>query len=571
MAYGDHSGNSRRKKRILIISCSSLVLVAMVVAVAVSVNNNKDSSSDSNKAGQSTEIKASMKAINAICEPTDYRQTCVDSLSKAAGNETDPKELIKVGFTVAMEQIKNAVKKSVVLQKLEKDPRSIQALRNCHELMDSAVSDLCSSFDQLGQLDLSKVHELMANLKVWLSATITYQQTCMDGFENTTGTAGEKMRQALNTSSQITSNGLAIVTGFSTLLTTLEIPLFKRRLLTDDPPSWVRPDQRRHLLAATEGTIKADIVVAKDGSGAYRSINAALHHIPLNGTRQFVIYIKEGIYNEIVHINSSMTHVTLIGDGPTKTKITGSKNFADGVPTFNTATVAVIGDGFTAKDIGFENTAGPGKHQAVALRVQSDESIFHNCHIDGYQASLYTHTKRQFYRDCVVSGTIDIIWGNALAVFQNCKIVVRKPIDDQKCTVTAQARKDKREPTGIVLQGCTISADKALIPIKATNPSYLGRPAKEFSRTIIMNTVIDSFINENGWAPWFGTYGIDTCFYAEYANTGPGAVLTKRVEWEGIKTLTTDQVLEYTPAKFIGGDTWVKSSGVPYTSGMWTM
>lgn len=75
----------------------------------------------------------------------------------------------------------------------------------------------------------------MANLRIWLSATITYQQTCLDGFENTAGPAGQKMREILTLSSQLTSNGLAMVTSLSSILTDLNIAgLTGRRLLNDN-------------------------------------------------------------------------------------------------------------------------------------------------------------------------------------------------------------------------------------------------------------------------------------------------------------------------------------------------
>ncbi|KAF8369352.1 hypothetical protein HHK36_032636 [Tetracentron sinense] len=579
--YGHVSGDQtvvndgKRKKRIAIIGVSSLILVAMVVAVAVGVNHSHNGTEQSNGGANSGEISTSMKAIKAICQPTDYKEACVDSLSSAAGNTTDPKELIKVAFKVAMNKITDAVKQSDVLKELEKDPRASQALDNCNELMDYAVDDLKSSFEQLGEFDLSKLDEILGDLKIWLSAAVTYQETCLDGFENTTGNAGESMKKALKTSGELTRNGLAIVTEIASVLTSLQIPTFNRRLLSEESeipangefPSWVSAGKRR-LLAATPATIKPNVVVAKDGSGKYKTIREAIHDIPTKSNQTFVIYIKAGVYAEHVLINKTMTNVMMIGDGPTKTKITGNKNFVDGIPTFHTATVAVVGTGFIAKNIGFENTAGAVKHQAVALRVQSDMSIFYNCKMDAYQDTLYPHTHRQFYRDCTISGTIDFIFGNAAAVFQNCKMVVRKPLENQQCIVTAQGRKDKREPTGFVLQNCTITADPLYYPFRKINLAYLGRPWKEYSRTIIMQSQIDDLIQPEGWLPWMGDFGLNTCFYSEYRNRGPGAALGKRVKWRGIKNITPQHVLDFTAARFIRGDSWIKATGVPYTPGL---
>ncbi|KAK1281124.1 putative pectinesterase/pectinesterase inhibitor 21 [Acorus gramineus] len=404
--YGQVSDQPRppkKNKRIALLGASAVILVVIVIAVVVGVSHNHHSKGSSD--GPST----SVKAIQAICQPTDYKEACESSLTAVAGsNTTDPKDLVKLSFKVALDRIRDAANHSSVLQKLKQDPRTVQALENCRELMDYAIDDLKGSIEKLGGFDLTKLDQLMEDLSVWVSASITYQETCLDGFENTTGDAEESMRKAMKTGMELSSNTLAIVSGLSDILGDLKIPfLTRRRLLSDEEeeeegdgefPSWVSMGRRRLLVAPTT---KPDVVVAKDGSGRFKTINEALGVIPKNGNRTFVVYIKAGVYKEYVEIKRSMTNVMFVGDGPTKTKITGNKNFIDGTPTFKTATVAVVGDGFIAKNIGFENSAGPSKHQAVALRVQSDMAVFHNCQVDGYQDTLYAHTNRQFYRDCL--------------------------------------------------------------------------------------------------------------------------------------------------------------------------
>ena len=216
----------------------------------------------------------------------------------------------------------------------------------------------------------------------------------------------------------------------------------------------------------------------------------------------------------------------------------------------------------------FDNSAGLQKGQAVALRVQSDMSIFYNCRMDGYQDTLYPQTKRQFYRDCTISGTVDFIFGNAAVVLQNCKILVRKPKPKQPCPITAQGRMESDEPTGIVLQNCIISSDPEFYPIRHTSKSYLGRPWKQYSRTVIMQCQIDDLIQPEGWLPWNGDFALNTLYYTEFDNRGPGAAKENRVKWKGVKQITGKQAINFTPSLFIQGDDWIKKTGIPYTGGM---
>ncbi|KAM1095407.1 hypothetical protein FF1_010322 [Malus domestica] len=704
----------RSKKRIVIISLSAFLLMAMVMAVAAGFIMEKGfyNSPVSGSKGSSHDKSASMKAIKTICQPTDYKQECLDSLSYASGNTTtDPIELIEYGFKVAMKYVTDAAKKSDFLRKLEKDPRTSNALDACEELMDLALSELRQSLVRLGYIDdFTKFNEMLVDLKVWLSATITYQESCLDAFENTTSStdAAEEMKSVLNTSMHLSSNALAMVSqvfsaftdlnnpdsshrrllqfdafpvighsefedpkwyeggvrklrrllqfdafpvighsefedpkwyagGIKKLRRLLQFDAFPvighgefedpkwyggegkklRRLLQfdafpvighgefEDPkwyggegkklrrllqfdvfpvfsvighgefedPKWYGGEGRELLTTSTSSAPKInkpDIIVAKDGSGSYKTITEALDHVPKYGNETFIIYIKEGVYNEHILVTRSMTSVMMIGDGANKTRITGNKNFADGTPTYHTATVAIQGDHFMARDIGFENSAGPEKHQAVALRVSADEAIFYRCSMDGYQDTLYTHAQRQFYCDCTISGTIDFVFGDATAVFQNCTFLIRKPLPNQSCIVTAQGRKERRQPSAIIIQNSTITAEPDYFPVKDENKAYLGRPWKEYSRTIIMDSYIDDVIQPEGWLPWEGEWGLKTCFYAESGNTGPAANKARRVTWRGIKQITENHTADFTPGRFFRGDKWIRLSGVPYIPGLTT-
>ncbi|XP_019164539.1 PREDICTED: pectinesterase-like [Ipomoea nil] len=563
-------GSPEQNKKVAVTGVASIFLVACVVAATVSVGSSGGG-----------EISTASKSVKEICAPTDYKETCERSLAGAKDTD-DPKELIKVAFKVTVENITDAISKSELLKEADKDPRTSDALDTCKELLKNSIDDLERSFEKVENFDLERVKEYTNDLKVWLSGAITQQQTCIDAFENTTGDTGEKMKHLLKTANELSSNGLAMITHFTELLQSLEIPAglnFKRRLLTaetkgegegeeEEFPGFVDAATRR-LLTTNPASIKHDAVVAKDGSGQYKSVVEALKAVPYKNNETFVIFIKAGVYNERVEVPRKMNKIVFVGEGPTKTRITGSRSYKDGIGTYHTATVAIQGDGFIARNIGFENSAGAAKHQAVAIRVSADMTIFHNCHIDAYQDTLYTHAYRQYYRDCTITGTIDFIFGDAAAVFQNCKMVVRKPLEKQACMVTAQGRKEHRGVGGLVLQNCDIIPDPALKSVNPPVKVYLGRPWKEYSRTIIMQSYINGFIAPEGWSPWEGELGLDTLWYAEYQNRGSGASTASRVNWNGYKkNISPDIAQQFTVGIFLQGDEWIKPTGIPYDSGM---
>ncbi|PNX69020.1 pectinesterase, partial [Trifolium pratense] len=210
-------------------------------------------------------------------------------------------------------------------------------------------------------------------------------------------------------------------------------------------------------------------------------------------------YVKAGVYDEQITVLKDCRNLLMYGDGPRKTIITGSKNEAkDKIDINHGASFGNDAERFIARDMTFENTAGPDGKQAVALRNLGDMSAFVGCEIKGYQDTLYAQSNRQFYSNCVISGTIDFIFGMSSTLIQDSKIIVRKPKSDQSNVITADGTVDSQYTnTGIVIQGCEIVTDEDLV--KSQIRSYLGRPWKPYSRMVFMESTIGDFIHPDGW------------------------------------------------------------------------
>lgn len=229
---------------------------------------------------------------------------------------------------------------------------------------------------------------------------------------------------------------------------------------------------------------------------------------------------------------------------------------------------AVLGQGFVAVNLTIRNTAGAIKHQAVALRNGADSSTFYSCSFEGYQDTLYVHSLRQFYRECDIYGTVDFIFGNAAAVFQNCNIYPRLPLDNQFNAITAQGRADPNQNTGISIQDCNIRAADDLASSTGTTETYLGRPWKAYSRTIYMQSFMDNIINSGGWREWAGDFALNTSYYAEFDNRGPGSKTDGRVTWPGVHQINVSDASNFTVSNFLLGDDWLPQTGAPYSGGL---
>ncbi|RDX89250.1 putative pectinesterase/pectinesterase inhibitor 7, partial [Mucuna pruriens] len=464
---------------------------------------------------------------------------------------------------------------------------TIRALEDCQFLAELSFEYLSNALDTVNKASNVLPTTQAEDQHTMLSAVLTNQITCLEGLQTTAYDKGVKsnLLSSLSDDTKLHSVSLALFAkGWApeNKISTSWQPngrhlSFRNGRLPLKMSNRVRAiydsarGHGRKLLQNDESVLVSDIVVvSQDGSGNFTTIKDALAVAPNNTNATdgyFLIYVTQGVYQEYVSIPKNTKYLMMIGDGINQTIITGDHNVVDNFTTFNSATFAVVAQGFVAVNITFRNTAGASKHQAVAVRNGADLSTFYSCSFEGYQDTLYTHSLRQFYCECDIYGTVDFIFGNAAVVFQTCNLYPRLPMSGQFNAITAQGRTDPNQNTGTSIQNATIKAAADLAPMVGTVNTYLGRPWKEYSRTVYMQSFMDSLIDPSGWHDWSGDFALSTLYYAEYNNTGPGSNTGNRVTWPGYHVINATDAANFTVSNFLSGDSWLPVTGVPYTSG----
>ncbi|KAK8511894.1 hypothetical protein V6N13_073726 [Hibiscus sabdariffa] len=562
-------------KKLLIISLVAFTVIIVSAVCAVVVVELREGEGEGATATTPIPRKPT-KAISRTCGQTRFRRLCVNSfLQFPASLTASEQDLVHISFNVTLQRLNKALYTTTSISGIHMDPRLRSAYDDCLELLEDSVDALSRSLSSVipspkGSGKGGSTQDVMT----WLSAALTNQDTCTEGFDGLRGAVKDQVASKLADLSELVSNCLSIFAA-SSGDDLGGVPTQNRRLLAEENideqhfPKWLRREERE-LLDTPVSAIRPDIVVSKDGNGTVKTISEAIKKAPEHSTRRIIIYVKAGRYEESnLKVGRKKTNLMFIGDGKSKTIITGGKSVFDNITTFHTAAFAATGAGFIARDITFENWAGPAKHQAVALRIGADHAVVYRCNIIGYQDTLYVHSNRQFFRECDIYGTVDFIFGNAAVVFQNCSIYARKPMPFQKNTITAQNRKDPNQNTGMSIHACRILPTPDLAAAKGSFQTYLGRPWKLYSRAVFMLSYMSDHIHPRGWLEWNTTFALDTLYYGEYMNYGPGGAIGQRVRWPGYRVMTSEiEAAKFTVAQFIYGTSWLPSTGVTFLAGL---
>ena len=263
------------------------------------------------------------------------------------------------------------------------------------------------------------------------------------------------------------------------------------------------------------------IVVSRDGTGNFRTLQEARESARAFMDYTVTIYVKNGVYKEKVIVPSWVENIDIIGEDRDKTIITYDDHAnINKMGTFRTYTVKVEGSDITFKNLTIENNAAQ-LGQAVALHTEGDRLKFINCRILGNQDTIYTGAKftRLYFKDCYIDGTTDFIFGPSTALFEDCIIHSKR-----NSYVTA-ASTPKEAKYGYVFKHCKLTAEPGVDKV------YLGRPWRPYAYTLFIECELGKHIVLAGWHNWGKQSNEETARYMEYKNTGEGANASERVAW----------------------------------------
>jgi pectin methylesterase-like acyl-CoA thioesterase len=306
-----------------------------------------------------------------------------------------------------------------------------------------------------------------------------------------------------------------------------------------------------------------DLIVAQDGSGAHRTIQAAINAAPTGRTAVYTIFIKNGKYREKVTVPSNKPFLQLIGESVANTVISWDDYSGKPMPgggtygTNNSGTVTVSANDFSALNLTIENTTGDAP-QALAISAGGDRVAFKNCRFLGGQDTVLTNgAGRQYYKDCYIDGTVDFIFGGSQALFEGCIIYPKTRRDGGSGGYITAANTPAGQAYGYVFKKCYIPANRGLTTYTLGRPwQNSGTPnTNPANNKVVWISAImgPNIINPVGWSAWDSGTNTSVITYAEHKSRDVNGALvnvSQRVPWS--IQLTDADTATYARANIFG-------------------
>lgn len=299
------------------------------------------------------------------------------------------------------------------------------------------------------------------------------------------------------------------------------------------------------------------IVVDQSGHGDFLTVQAAVDSVMEDNREIVIINILAGYYVEKVIVPATKPYITFQGAGKEFTIIEWHNRASDLDPTgqqlrtYHSASVTVLANNFSARNISFKNTAPapmPGMEgwQAVAFRISGDKAYFLGCGFYGAQDTLCDDEGRHYFKECYIEGSIDFIFGNGRSMYKHCEI---HSIAKEFGSIAAQDRRQPDEKTGFAFVQCRVTG---------TGPIYIGRAMGQYSRIVYAFTYFDDIVAREGWDDWDQATKDRTVFFGVYKCYGPGAAAAGGVSW--VHELTPEEARPFLVKSYVNGRHWIQES-----------
>ena len=299
------------------------------------------------------------------------------------------------------------------------------------------------------------------------------------------------------------------------------------------------------LLFTVFAKAQYNVVVAKDGSGDFTTVQAAINAAPAGQTTPYKIFIKKGKYREQVNIPASKPFLELIGEDVATTVI----SYGDGGG--GTTTVTINANDCMMMNITMENTQGylSDGPQSLAVKTNNaDRVAFKNCRFISGQDTVFVNGKRVYFRNCYVDGNTDFVYGAAVAVFDTCVIYPRDRVDGSAGGYVTAANTPNGQAYGLVFRDCIMPNNRGITNYTLGRPwqNDGGSASPAYNKTVFLNTVMSKSITPAGWSVWDAGTNTSTITYAEFQSRkfdGSLVDISQRVSWS--QQLTPAQAAPY--------------------------
>ena len=135
--------------------------------------------------------------------------------------------------------------------------------------------------------------------------------------------------------------------------------------------------------------------------------------------------------------------------------------------------------------------------RAAALSADTSYCEFLNCKFYSSQDTLYTGGSPQYYKNCLIEGQTDYIFGGSNAVFDSCELRWKGYSSGSTGGYITAARSQGSPYTGYLFNNCKVTGNSQLTVSKG----YLGRPWRQDAQVLFLNTTLQNgnMINDDGW------------------------------------------------------------------------